>query len=370
MNDVWSKEKAWKWYDDRTWMRGCNFMGSDCANRIDQWQALGFEKRLETADRELKLAAETGFNTIRIIPEFIVWDQDHDGFMERFDRYLATAWKYGISSMVVFGNDCMPPKNEFWKPLQLGEQHYDWGYHGGRKFSQHQHFGEMGYHIMDEPEIMARHEVWVREIMEKYKDDPRICVWDLYNEAGNSNRESVSLPNVKRFFEVAREVNPSQPITSCLWKHLGHKGQENYLTEVEQYIAENSDIITYHCYSDYNENIKLIRYLQQFERPIINTEWLARMLHNTVEEMFPLFYLMKIGCLNWGFVAGLYQTYEPWNGMWQSYEAGKGEHIDFKGWFHDLYRPNLKPYDPHEIELIQQYCKLADEDFAREQMKK
>ena len=56
--------------------------------------------------------------------------------------------------------------------------------------------------------------------------------------------------------------------------------------------------------------------------------------------------------------------------MWQSYEAGKGEHIDFKVWFHDLYRPNLKPYDPHEIELIQQYCKLADEDFARVQMKK
>ena len=60
MSTVWSKEKAWAWYQARTWMRGCNFMGSDCANRIDQWQALGFEERLATADRELRALVEAG----------------------------------------------------------------------------------------------------------------------------------------------------------------------------------------------------------------------------------------------------------------------------------------------------------------------
>ena len=47
MISVWSKEKAWAWYNKRTWMRGCNFMSSDCANRIDQWQEYGFEERLK-----------------------------------------------------------------------------------------------------------------------------------------------------------------------------------------------------------------------------------------------------------------------------------------------------------------------------------
>ena len=61
---VWTKERAWEWYNARPWMRGCNFMGSDCANRIDQWQSLHWEEHLETADRELALCAETGFNTI------------------------------------------------------------------------------------------------------------------------------------------------------------------------------------------------------------------------------------------------------------------------------------------------------------------
>ncbi len=366
--NVWSMEKAWAWYDAHPWLRGCNFMGSDCANRIDQWQELGFEQRLETADRELKLAAETGFNTIRIIPEFIVWDQDHDGFMERFDRYLSTAWKYGISSMVVFGNDCMPPKNEFWKPLKLGEQTYDWGYHGGRKHSQHSQFAGMGYHLLDEPEIAQRHYEWVREIMTAYKNDERIVMWDIYNEVGNSKREQATVPHLKKFFEIARQINPIQPLTCCTWRCPADPEKE--IPEIERMAIENSDIVSYHNYGTYQTNIRIIKRLQQYGRPIVNTEWLGRCLHNTVQEMFPLFYLEKIGCYNWGFVAGKYQTYEPWNSTWQAFDKNPDMDVDFTKWFHDLYRPNLRPYDPKEIDIIKRFSQMAENDFEREQTRK
>jgi hypothetical protein len=361
--NVWTKDKAWDWYRQTPWLRGCNYMSCDCANRIDQWQELGFEKRLETADKELELAASIGYNSIRLILEFIVWEQEHDGFMERFDRYLTTAYKHGIRSLIVFGNDCMPPKDEHYRPLKLGKQSYDWGYHGGRKHSQHQQHNQMGYHLLDEPELAEKHYEWVHEIMNKYKHDPRIVVWDLYNEAGNVNRDTVTIPHVKKFFEIARDVNPDQPITSCLWKGLS---RDNKLPEVEQYILENSDIISYHNYGSYQNNIQIIKRLKEYGRPILNTEWLARMTHNTVQEMYPLFYLEKIGCYNWGLVAGLYQTYEPWNGLWQRYDAGKGENLDFTKWFHDLFRPNHRPYDPNEIDLIKKFNKLADEDFEKE----
>ena len=96
----------------------------------------------------------------------------------------------------------MPPKDEFWKPLQLGEQHFDWGYHGGRKHSQHQRHNQMGYHLLDEPELAARHYEWVREIIETYKNDERICFWDLYNEPGNAHREEVNLPHLVKFYEI------------------------------------------------------------------------------------------------------------------------------------------------------------------------
>ena len=139
------------------------------------------------------------------------------------------------------------------------------------------------------------------------------------------------------------------------------------LKEIEQIACDLSDIISYHNYGTYQHNILLIRRLRDtFGRPIVNTEWLARGLHNTVQEMFPLFYLEKIGCYNWGFVAGKYQTYEPWNALWERYAENPSMDFDFTKWFHDLYRPSHHPYDPREIEIIKRFCALADEDFARE----
>ena len=40
-------------------------------------------------------------------------------------------------------------------------------------------------------------------------------------------------------------------------------------------------------------------------------------------------------------------------------------YLDFTKWFHDLYRPNHRPYYPKEIELIKEFCELADEDFFK-----
>lgn len=112
MSGIWSREQACDWYNNRPWLRGCNFMSSIDANRVEQWQELDFEEHMKVADAELKLAADTGFNTIRLVMEIAVWDAEHDSYMKHLEHYLETAWKYGISSMIVFGNDCMPPKDE------------------------------------------------------------------------------------------------------------------------------------------------------------------------------------------------------------------------------------------------------------------
>ncbi|MBE7038536.1 MAG: glycoside hydrolase family 5 protein [Ruminococcaceae bacterium] len=357
----WSIDKAWNWYNARPWIRGCNYMSRDCANRIDQWQELGFEERLKTTDEELSLAASIGFNSIRIIPEFIVWLKEHDGFMERFERYLEVAHKHKISCMIVFGNDCMPPKDEALKRLTLGEQKVEWGYHGGRKVSQHGTFCEHGYHLLDEPEMAQKHYEWVKEIVTKYKDDDRIIMWDVFNEPGNSNRKSMSLPHLKKFVEIIREINPVQPITVGVWG-----ADIDNLSEIERFGLDNSDIISYHSYGELKIGVEVLKKLKKFKRPVVNTEWLARCMNNNVQEMFPIFYLENVGCYNWGFVAGKYQTYEPWNSIWDKYEKDKNINWDFTKWFHDLYRPSLHPYDPKEIEIVKHFCKLADEEFEKE----
>lgn len=360
----WTKERVWDWYNKEPWIRGCNFMGSDCANRIDQWQEEGFEQRLIVADRELKLAADTGLNAIRILPEYAVYREDPAGFYQRFERYLDTAAKYGIRAMLTLGNDCLLSYDDPNSHLKPGPQHYDWGYHGGRKRSQHSSLNaEPGWCFLDDPEERDKVYQWVGDMITRYRTDERVVVWDLYNEPGNAHREEISIPHVKKYFEIAREVNPMQPITSAVHSMNGDPNQK--LPEVQRFILEESDIVSYHNYGSYMENIRILRLLKRHGRPIMNTEWLARMQHNTVEEMFPLFYLEKIGCFNWGLVAGLYQTYEPWEAIWENYERGRCRDIDFKVWFHDLYRPNLRPYDPHEIELMRELCSMADEDYRQ-----
>ena len=361
MKERWSAEQAWEWYNARPWMRGCNYMSADCANRIDQWQSLGFEERLETTDRELALAAETGFNVIRIILEFVVWKEEHDTFFDRFDRYLDVCAKHGISFMVVLANDCMPPKTELWKMPYLGEQHYDVGYHGGRKHSQHGHHdGPAPHFYLDDPETAEEYYAMVTEIVSRYRNDPRICIWDVYNEPGNSLRSEISLPLLKRMFETVRAADPSQPLTCAI---MHGNLTEDAMGAIMRYSLENSDLISYHCYGGYEMQIQMIHLLKQYGRPIMNTEWLGRCLHDTVFENFPLFFLEKIACFNWGFVAGKYQTYEPWEGIWQRYEADPSFDVDFTKWFHDLYRINHRPYDPKEIALIKKYCALADSEF-------
>lgn len=360
----WSKEKAWEWYNANSWIRGCNYMSADCANRIDQWQEYEFEERFETTKKELKLMAELGYNSIRIIPEFIVWEKEHDGFMERFERCITLAAQNNISCMVVLGNDCMPPYEEALKRMNLGKQHVDLGYHGGRKVSQHGTFNNAGYSLLDEPEYAKKYYVFVEELVKKYKNDERIIMWDVFNEPGNSNRNSMSLPHLKKFLEIIRDIDPIQPSTIGIWSQSINL--EN-LKEIEKFGLENSDIISYHNYNSYENNIEELKILKKFGRPIINTEWLNRCGENTVEAMFPLFYLEKIGRYNWGFVAGKYQTFEPWNWIWDSYKENPKayDNFDFTKWFHDLYRPNHNPYNPKETNLIKKFCDLADKEMQK-----
>ena len=137
------------------------------------------------------------------------------------------------------------------------------------------------------------------------------------------------------------------------------------MTEAERFVLDNSDVVSYHLYADYESQIKVIRELRRYGRPLLNTEWLARTFGCTIDPIFPLFYLEKVGCYNWGLVAGKMQTFEPWVHVWENYDRNPDLPYDFTKWFHDIYRPSLRPYDPEEIRILKEYSAMADEDFAK-----
>ena len=134
---------------------------------------------------------------------------------------------------------------------------------------------------------------------------------------------------------------------------------------------ELSDIISFHYYRSYQNMIRIIEWLKDaYDRPIINNEWLNRIEHNNVDEIYPLFYLENIGSYHWGLVQGYSQTYEPWGEYLRFVrDPNYNGPLDLTKWQHDLYRFNGMPYIAKEIEIIKLFNRLADERFARKQEK-
>jgi hypothetical protein len=169
-----------------------------------------------------------------------------------------------------------------------------------------------------QPDYWPKLEKYVKHVVRHFGNDKRVLVWDLYNEADKSSR-----PLVLAAFRWAREVNPSQPLTSC-WE-----------------AADVSDVITFHDYGkpDPGELARL-----RAERPAICTECIARGGGSTFEAVMPAFAQAGVGWYMWGLVQGRIQTYYHWRSPKNAPEPVL--------WNHDLLRGDGTPYKVEEIELI------------------
>lgn len=363
MKRQWTPEQAWNWYKTQPWIRGFNGYPQNCVNRIAMWQEYNHAAVFEQIKKEFLLAKETGLNAVRAIIQFEVWYCEHDSFMRNLEEYLTLADRYGIKVMLCLGNDCCPPKSEQ-KPVKFGEQPIDWGWHSGiRKGPHAAGYKEPGYMLADDPAYLPEYYRMVEEIAAKYAKDPRIHIWDVWNEIGNSRRGTMSVPYMEKFFEIIRSCDPIQPLTADCFR-FGETIE--VASPAELRAIELSDVITFHYYGSFQNMIKVIELLKAYNRPLINNEWLNRIAKNRVEEIFPLFYLEGIGSYHWGLIQGFSQTYEPWGRYLDkiadpSYE---GE-LELTLLQHDLYRFNGLPYIAKEVAIIQDFSRRADDKFAK-----
>jgi hypothetical protein len=89
---------------------------------------------------------------------------------------------------------------------------------------------------------------------------------------------------------------------------------------------------------------------------------MARELGTTFEFSLPIFKDAKVGCYNWGLVAGKSQTHFGWTTVGnlqklkeERYFLEENEDIPEPDiWFHDIYRKDGSAYDDQEIECIKQ----------------
>jgi len=325
---IWSNKRAWEWYDKKSWIKGFNYVTSNAVNSTEMWQKETFSP--EIIRKELKIAKEIGFNSCRVFLQYIVWKDDTISFEKRFEEFVNIAAECSMSVLVVFFDDCAFAG----KPPYLGVQDNPLiGVHNS------QWTPSPGEILACDPKELPLLKKYVQSIISKYTHDERILAWDLYNEAGNSGMKEKTVPLLKTAFAWAREVNPSQPLTSCIWNY-------SYAHTCDSLCLQLSDIISFHSYENYDTTEKHIQKLSEYERPILCTEWLHRPNGNKIETHVPLFKKWKVGMFNWGLIYGKTQTNLNWDTMTGNPNANPKE------WQCDLFYTDGTPYLTNEIQFM------------------
>jgi hypothetical protein len=321
---VWPRYAAIRWYNQQGWVRGCDFIPSTAVNQLEMWQAETFDT--VTISRELGYAQSIGLNCMRVFLHHLAWQKNSGGFKYRLEQYLSIANRKNIKTIFVFFDDCW---NESY---QAGTQPPPKpGIHNSRWLR------DPGKLLYEDSTLMDALETYVKDVMLTFKEDKRILLWDLYNEPGNSNYGNKSLVLLKKVFQWGREVNPVQPLTAGVWS--------KDLVELNNFQLTASDVITYHNYEDEKAHLQAIDSLKKYGRPLICTEYMARLRNSTFFNIMPLLKKENIGAINWGLVSGKTNTIYAWD----TPVPGGAEP---KIWFHDIFRPDGTPYSQAEIELI------------------
>jgi len=345
----WSKEKAWDWNNQYNWFVGTNFNPSTSINQLEFWQKESFD--IETIDKELRWSSELGMNLHRVYLHNLLWDQDSIGFIDRIEKYLATSNKYGIKTMFVLLDDV-------WHPIpKLGKQEAAIPFVHNSRWVQ-----APGAEILGDSTRHNELKGYIKGIITHFANDKRVVCWDLYNEPDNvawqkglvelelKNKHIYSFALLKKTFQWAREVNPSQPLTAGLWKgKIETWGTPDKLRSLEKYMVMNSDIISFHAYDSNMDSIrKKITELKKYGRPLICTEYMARSNNNTFENVLPILKENKIAAINWGFVSGKTNTIYPWS----SWVDNLTEEPEI--WLHDILRQDKTSFSEQEIEFIKE----------------
>jgi len=321
----WSREKAQAWYDGQPWLMGCNFLPSTAVNDVEMWMEETFDPA--TIDLELGLAGDIGLNSVRVFLNFVVWQADPGGLKKRIDDFLAIAAKRGISVMVVLLDDCnfadRVAKAEPQPAPLPGIANSQW-------------VSSPPLAMVNDPAAWLDLERYVKDIVGSFGQDPRVIVWDIYNEPCNTAMVGKSRLLLEKAFAWAREVRPMQPLTACAW--IDHE------CPVSQFIMGLSDIVSFHSYfapEGFRRNIAICRKLG---RPLLCTEWLDRGNGNTVEDILPMLHEGRIASYHWGLVNGRTQTHLSW--------ASRPGMPEPARWQHDLFRADGTIYSADEIRLF------------------
>jgi hypothetical protein len=341
----WTEDQVNAWYARQPWLVGANFLPSDAINELEMWQAESFDPT--TTDRELGWAEGLGMNTMRVFLHNLVWEQDPQGFEHRVNVFLSIAARHHIRPVFVLFDSCWDPDPK------LGPQHPPIpGVHNSGWVQA------PGAEILANSTQYPRLERYVKGLVGAFANDPRILAWDVWNEPDNDNADSYAHEELKNKTEIvlgllpqvfgwARSAHPIQPLTSGVF--YGDWSSLNTMSPVARIQIEESDIISFHNYGWPEEFERRVKQLEQFRRPVLCTEYMARGAGSTFDTILPIARENHIAAINWGLVAGKSQTWLPWDSWERPYVL-----VQPTVWFHDVFHPDGTPYREREVQIFRE----------------
>jgi hypothetical protein len=346
----WTEKEVADWYAKQPWLVGSNYIPANAINELEMWQADTFDpKRI---DLELGWAEAIGLNTMRVFLHDLPWQQDSAGFQKRIDTFLQIAAKHHIKPLFVLFDSCWDPEPH------LGKQHAPKpGVHNSGWVQS------PGAKALQDPSQYPRLEAYVKGVVGAFAKDDRILGWDVWNEPDNGNggsykdlepknKNELVVALLPKAFAWARSAHPAQPLTSGVWKDDWSVPEK--LGPGAKIQIETSDVISFHSYDKPEVFEKRILSLQQYHRPLICTEYMARGNGSTFQGSLPIAKKYNVGAINWGLVAGKTQTYLPWD-SWEHPYTDREPAV----WFHEIFRTDGKPYSAEETELIKRLTSRA-----------
>lgn len=340
--EIWTRAEARTWYTKQGWLVGADFLPSTAINQLEMFQEASFDTA--TINKELGWAQNIGMNTMRVYLHDLLYEQDSAGFFQRLDVFLDISAKHKIKPVLVLFDSCWDPFPKLGKQREPQQGLHNSGW-----------VQSPGYVALKDSTQYPRLARYVAGTVARFAHDDRVLAWDIWNEPDNTNNSSYGkvelpfkvdyvLPLMTNAFAWARGANPSQPLTAGVW--AGDWTTHETLKPIEKVSIDQSDIISFHNYDGADKFEKCIKQLQQYDRPIICTEYMSRGNGSFFETSLPIAKKYNVGAINWGLVDGKSQTIYPWD-SWKKPYAKEPEL-----WFHDIFRKDGTPYKQAEVDLI------------------
>lgn len=328
----WSEQKANDWYKKQPWLCGFNYIPAYAINYTAMWDKTSFDAG--TIDKELALAEQSGMNVLRAVLQYAVYADDSAYFLKTLNVFAGICDKHHIKFVPALFDDCSFGITE---DPKIGKQPeplkgwYAWAWSPSP-----------GHSMVVDSTTHSKLEVYVKSVINHFKNDDRILFWDLYNEPTNGGLGTATFPLLKKVIVWARTVNPSQPLSIAIYYNN---------PRLNEIILANSDIITFHDYENKDVLLQQIKDLKTHHRPVINTEWMNRPGGSTIANNLSVFYDEHVGCMLWGLVNGKTQTDLHWG-----HRPGDPPSSI---WQHDLYHGDFTPYDANEIATLKKYIDMS-----------